>query len=623
MQEGDDGLSDKIASADSRPTQTTPHIAEEQPAEQPTEFRERFSAFPQRPRAKHRSAATAQPAAPQIPTANDGSADLTQPAPPQVPTGNHGSATTAQPTFPPVSTANDGSATAAQPDQHRDIQDLAEARRILTTHDPNTDPQAVKLFRRVDRLLRAMERTETNGKDYDQTRAMVSVRLEQAERHCHEKAPAIPIDSDPVPREPRMAFPEPNVPERPFLWTQKYWAYQHDVQKAKAVPLQDRPNRKPFMLKGPDKEMITYPKCQERQNLLRALQFDLLYMTYCLSRKTEKGMASQLQIADEEEMLQRLEAKRLIKNFDGNWNAISKVTDKVKVESMGKLGTTSSVFEECQKPTQRQFKPLKADDETNLRKLASNPQGKGPSFSKSRYDRLRGFLWYELDELDVLLKEFADEEASRADRTRTGNRTRALCELAQPLNLGSRPTEAKAKTLLSAQILHENIEYKKAGVIDRSQIWGFARGFEPARRQRRWFSMSKWLQRAPAPVRQDDRPPAIEGSLDDEAETSSSSCSSLSPPPDPYASQIPDGAQPYYGDAENRFEGRTPYDRPGSDDAATQSSSTQGPYEVGSGMLIPPEILGLDPRGGSMPADYGFTWSMGNRYVRRKAIPET
>ena len=405
-----------------------------------------------------------------------------------------------------------------------------------------------------------------------------------------------------------MAFPEPNVPERPFLWTQKYWAYQHDMQKAKALPPPDRPNRKPFTLKGPDKKMVTHAQCQERRNLLRALQFDLLYIAYGLNPKREKGRDSQRQIIDEEKMLKKLEAKGLINKFSGEWKAISKVTDKVKVESMGSLGTTSSVFEGCQKPTQRQFQPLTADDETKLKKIARSLQETGPGFSTSRYDKLRGFLWYEMDELEVLLKEFADEEASRADRTRTGNRIRALCELAQPLNLGSRPTEAKAKSLLSAQILHENIEYKKAGVIDHSQIWGFARQFVPARRQQRWFSMSKWLHRAPAPVRQDDPPPTSQGSFDDEAEASSSSSSS-SPPPDerpPYASQIPDSTQPYQGDAENRFEGRTPYDRPESDEVARESSSTQGPYEVGSGMLIPPEILGVDPRGRGMPGEHRF-----------------
>ena len=572
--------------------QTNPHIAEQQPAQQPTEFRERSTAcVAQRPKANNRPTNPPQPAVPQVPTGNDGS------APP------------AQTTIPQVPTADDGSATAAQPDQHHDIQDLAEARRILTTRDPTTDPQAVKFFRRIDRLLRAVERTEANGQDYDRTRTLLHVHLEQTERKVHEKAPAIPVQLGPIPREPRMAFPAPNdVPEQPFPWTQKYWAYQRDIQKAKAAPLPDRPNRKPFVLEGPDKKKVNHTRCKERQNLLRALQFDLMYMAYCSSLKTEKGRVNQRQNIDEEEILRKLVAAGLISNFNGDWNAISKVTNKVKVESIGKLGSKSSIFEGCQKPTQKQCRPLKADDEAKLRELAKNPQGTGRDFSRSRYDNLRGTLWYELDELEVLLKEFADEEVSRADRTRTGARLRALCELAQPLNLPgrSRPTEAKAKELLSAQILRENIANRQPQVINHSQNWVFVRQFEPARRQHRWFSMSKWLHRQPEVVYPDDLDPTFEGSFDENSDASSSS----SPTPvdrPPYASQIPNAAEPYQGDAENRFPGRTPYDHPGSNDTATESSSSQPPYEVGNGMLIPPEILGVDPRGHGMPDQHGFT----------------
>lgn len=564
-QEGDDNLSDNIANADTRPMQAAPQVAEQPPAEQDTGFRERSSAVL-----------------------------------PQVPPANGGPATSAHLAVPQVPTVNDGSATSAQPARDGDIQELAEARRILTSRDPNTDPNAVKMFRQIDGLLRAMGRNDANGKAYDQTRAMLRVRLDQVERNTHAKAPA--IQPPQVPQEPRMAFPGPDyVLEHPLPWTRKYWAYQSDVQKAKAVPPPDRPTRKPLTLKGPDKKMITHTQCRERQNLLRTLQFDLVSTAYSLSLKAKKESASQRQSTDDDEMLKRLEA---------GLENLSKVKNKgTEVEWMRKLGSKSSPFEGCQKPTQQNFKPLKADEVAKLRELAKKPQGTGRNFNKTRYDKCRGMLWYELDELELLLKEFADEEARHADRTRTGARIRALCELAQPLNLGSLPTEAEAKTLLSAQILQENIENKDSSVINHYENWSFVRQFETARRQQKYFSMSECLPRRPTPITSRD---AAYSSSDEESESSSSSSSSPTPVErPPYASQIPNQAEPFQGDVDNRFAGRTPYERPGLGDTAVEGSSTQGPYEVGSGMLIPPEILGVDPRVRGMPDEHGFSREYG------------
>lgn len=479
---------------------------------------------------------------------------------------------------------------------------LLEARDFLSNNDPGDD---LTVFHQITEFLWATVRTEANFRICDEISAMLHVHQSRMVRRSAGNGLAIPIEVDSIPREPRLAFAAPNhVPRHPFLWSHKYWIFQNDLARSASVPPPRRPNPRPFQLQGPDKKMITQPQCRERWNLLRTVQFDLLYMTYCLKRRETVGEGGQARDdipeagSPEETMLLDLSEEHLIDGLNGDWASISNVTEEMKVQHMDALGVDSSVFEGCKKPARTGFKPLSKAEQLKVTALAHRSLQTLSARDKKDYERLRGRLWYELLELEPLLKDFADEEASRTDRAKLGSRIKALCELARPLNAPDTtitPTEPRAKELLTFKIMKENVLSERSTVIDHTQNWAFASQLEDDRRNTRFFSVSKLLDPPTRrPPRQDSSSSSSDGQPPPAGGVLGFPPTPAEPPPCRPQIREENEDEPYRGDAVNRFKGRTSYDQSHTNDTEEDSHNDQGPYEVGSGMLIPPDVLGLD-----------------------------
>ena len=394
----------------------------------------------------------------------------------------------------------------------------------------------------------------------------------------------------------------------PFSWTQKYWKFQRRLQQSAAMPPPaTHPRHRPFQLEGPDGKMIDHARCRERWNLLRVLQFDLLYMSFRTEMAKDIRQARLWQQTPEGSMLKELSDKKVIRDLGANWESIAQVTEAVKIQQMEPLGVDLFMFEGCQKSKLSSFRPLKEFEQEKLRDMAQNRNMLGLQ-DKKTYDRLRGKLLNEMELYETLVKAFADDEASYADRRLAATKSKGLRQLAQPLNTPDNvvPHDHKAKELLTVAILQENIKNERSRIIDHARNWAFAREIDEETRGKKFFSLDAWL-----PLRGSWR-----------KDSSSSDSSGPHQPPgggmistdqDSPIRERPMLGQPIEDPNTNeREEGNAALagwaDGPGNptdyfpaaanrhhslNESSVGSPSRNPSFDVGSGMLVPPEVLGL------------------------------
>lgn len=309
-------------------------------------------------------------------------------------------------------------------------------------------------------------------------------------------------------------------------------------------------------------------------------------------------------------MIKELSDQKMILDLGANWDSISQIPEAIKIQRMEPLGVDLFMFEGCQKSSLSNFRHLKEAEQEKLMDMAQRRLKLGLQDRKT-YDRLRGKLLNEMERYETLVKAFADDEASYTDRRLATKRSYSLRELAQPLNTPDNivPRDKKAKEFLAAAILRENIKNERSRLIDHTQNWAFAREIDQETRRKRYFSLDDWWDLR-GPSRKD---------------SSSSDSSGPHQPPgggrisidqfSPIREQLILG-QPF--DDQNRNEPEegnaalAGWDGPGNPtdyfpvaanrhhsliESSVDSSSGNPSFDVGSGMLVPPEVLGLSSVG--------------------------
>ncbi|KAL8785908.1 MAG: hypothetical protein Q9195_008429 [Heterodermia aff. obscurata] len=439
---------------------------------------------------------------------------------------------------------------------------------------------------------------DVDGELYQSVVAMLDVqfarnRRRQRERRHHAHQPTIPAsDTDQT---------------LPFPWTQKYWKFQRRLQQSAAMPPPaTHPRHRPFEMPGPDGNVIDHARCRERWNLLRVLQFDLLYMSFCTEMSQDSTKARAWEQTPEGRMLKELRAKKIIVDFGAKWESIAQVTEAVKIEQMEPLGVDLFMFEGCQKSNLSSFRHLQEVEQENLRDMAQRRLELGRHDRKT-YDRLRGKFLNEMERYETLVKGFADDEASYTDRRLAARKSKDLRQLAQPLNTPDNvvPHDKKAKELLTVAILKENIKNESSRLLDHARNWAFVYEINQESRRQKFFSLDAWLvwRRSfrrknswssdssgpyqppgggmisidqPSPIR--ERPilgHPIEDPNSNELEAGNAALAGWA--------DGPGNPTDYFPVAANR--------RHSLIESSVDSSSRNPSFDVGSGMLVPPEVL--------------------------------
>ena len=409
-----------------------------------------------------------------------------------------------------------------------------------------------------------------------------------------------PVQRDGAPREPELAMASANnAPKDHFSWTQRYWRIQSELQRRTAMPPpREHPRHTPFQQNNPKNNKINYEQCQERWTYLRTLQFDLLYMTYASLLTHDPTTAKEWDRAPELRMLLRLKEQKLISGFENNWNVISQISQAKKLELMKSLGVDSLMFEGCNRSTTIiGVKPLNDDEASKLREAATRKPFP-PTQDSKKHDKMLGKFLNELEQYEILTNDFAGDQAAYDERKRMDSGSKILCRIAKPLiPLGpDHPRDDEIKELLATAVLRENIENHRSRKINHSHNWKFARQIHETQRKS-YFSLSRW----PSPPRKESssssgsgRPGPSGGAIK----------SPIRDPPrdeqDIYEAQVGNarlaGLGP--GPALGRKEIEREQENHDEDDGALADPREHGvvhlPYEVGSGMLVPREVFGLD-----------------------------
>ena len=328
-------------------------------------------------------------------------------------------------------------------------------------------------------------------------------------------------------------------------------------------------------------------------------------------------------------MIKELSDQKMILDLGANWDSISQVSEAVKIQRMEPLGVDLFMFEGCKKSSLSSFRPIKEAEREKLIDMAQRRLNLG-SKDRKTYDRLRGKLLNEMERYETLVKAFADDEESYTDRRLATRRSYGLRELARPLNPPGYtvPRDKKAKKLLTVALLHENIKNERSQLIDHAQNWAFVREIDQEIRSKKYFSLDDWWDlRKPSRkdssssdnsgphqppgggrISNDEFPPIreqlISGQpLDDQnrnepEEEGNAALAGFDGPGDP---------TDYFPVAANRHHSLI--------ESSVDSSSRNHSFDVGSGMLVPPEVLGFGSVG--VHANDGANSLNSNDKIRR------
>lgn len=500
---------------------------------------------------------------------------------------------------------------------------LLEAKNYLSTHDNHTDADFVQHYELILAFFKTIVVDAVDLKLFRRVRAMLRVHSARMQRFIRKGRSddwrPVPLGKRSInPYEVQMAFAFPSkAPTYPLYWTQKYWRFQKLSQEKAEMPPPPRHHRhEPFEQLNPSGVPINQAQCRERWRPLRILQFDLLYMTYASQLQRDPVRANSWRHTPEGRMLWKLREQNLITtDFERDWESIGHITADEKIKQMEHVPVESFLFEGVKNSTTTIFKHLSPTQYNQLRDLAVRSPDLGTQLV-NKYNLLIVRLLNELEKYDILMTAFAEEETNYRDRKVMATKTASLRKLAQPLNTPNTeiPPVEKAKKLLSDAILRENIDNKRSQIVDHSHNWAFVRQIEENARQTRFFSLSRWsgppstLARDSLGRRQRPLPPSQRGS---------SSTSSSGPPQPPGDFTISPVREPHsserdlyearVGNAQLAGFGSDPgnvvhsFSRRVSDglDIFAGSNSNEvssgWPLGVGSGLLVPPEVLGLSP----------------------------
>lgn len=504
---------------------------------------------------------------------------------------------------------------------------LLEAKNYLSTHDYQNDSDFVQHYETTLASFKTVDADAVDTKLFRRVRAMLRVHSARMQRvirkECSDEWRPVTLSQRSIkPHDIQMAFALPSkAPTHPLSWTKRYWKFQNlSQQKATMPPPPRHPRREPLEQLNPSGVPINQAQCRERWRSLRILQFDLLYMTYASELRRDPVRAESWRHTPEGRMLSKLRQQNLITtDFERDWESIRLITGDEKIKQMEPVAVESFLFEGVKNSTTTIFRYLSLTQYDQLRDLAARYLDLGTQVL-STYNFLLVRLLNELEKYDVLMTAFAEEEENYQDRKVMAKKIDSLRKLAQPLNTPNTevPSIENAKKLLSDAILRENIDNKRSQEIDHSQNWAFVRQIDENTRRTKFFSLSRWSG-PPRDSRLDPRPrplapaPSQRGS----SFTSSSSTSSYGPaqPPGGFAMspvrRLPTSARDIYeaqvGNAKLAGLGPDPDDivNPSSkrvshrlDRFAGSASNTVSsglPLGVGSGLLVPPEVLGLSP----------------------------
>ena len=473
-------------------------------------------------------------------------------------------------------------------------QKFKSARDYLSDNDHNA-ADFPENYDSIFELCKTVNEGDVDKELYQSVRAMLGVHYARSRRR----------DRGGRSYEKQQTFASSDTePVHPFSWTQEYWKFQRRLQKAAATPPPaTHPRHQQFQLPGPDGKMIDHERCRARWNLLRVLQFDLLYMSFRTEMSQDIRKARVWQLTPEGMILKELSDQKIILDLGANWDSISQVPEAVKIQRMEPLGVDLFMFEGCEKSTLSSFRHLKEAEQEKLRDMAQRRLKFGLQDRKT-YDRLRGKLLREMELYETLVKAFAEDEASYTDRRWATTKSNALRYLVQPLNAPHHviPHDREAKKLLTVAILQENIKNERSRLIDHARTWAFAREIDEETRRKNFFSLGAWWD-SRGSWRKDSsssdssgphRPPG--GGTDQNSPIQERLMSGQSvrgqnenEPQDGNAvlAGFADGVgnpTDYYPVAANR-----PHSL---NESSVESSSGNNSLDVGSGMLVPHEVLG-------------------------------
>ena len=475
-------------------------------------------------------------------------------------------------------------------------QRLKLARNYLSENDL-TAPGFAENHESIVEFVNNLVQANADKKLYQSVVAMLHVHYARNQRqrrsHAHQKTISS-SDIDQV---------------HPFSWTQKYWKHQRRLQQSAAMPPPaTHPRHQSFRLPGPDGKSIDHAQCRERWNLLRVLQFDLLYMSFVTERSRDFHKARVWQLTQEGSMLKELYDQKVILDLGANWDSIARVTEAIKIQRMEPLGVDLFMFEGYKKYKKSSFKHLEEAEQEKLRDMAQR-RLKLRGQDKTDYDRLRGKFLNEMKQYETLVKAFAEDEASYTDRRLATARSKGLRQLAQPLHAphGVALSDKKAKELLTAAILQENIENERSQLIDDARNWAFASEIDPDIRGKKFFSLDAWWAER-GQFRRDSlssdsdgphQPPGGGMVLTDQDSPIRERHILGRPIIDPNTNKGnvalggfgdgPGNPTDYIPAVANRHHSLN--------ESSDDNSNSKRSFEVGSGTLVPPEVLGLSSVG--------------------------
>ena len=508
---------------------------------------------------------------------------------------------------------------------------LLEARTYLSTHDYPNDSDFVQQYETIMASFKTMEVDAVDTRLFRRLRAMLRVHSARMQRvirkECSDDWRPVTLSQLSIkPHDIQMAFALPSkAPTDPLSWTKRYWKFQNlSQQKATMPPPPRHPRREPLEQLDPSGIPINQAQCRERWRSLRILQFDLLYMTYASELQRDPVHAESWRHTAEGRMLSKLRQQNFITtDFERDWKSIRLITGDEKIKQMEPVPVESFLFEGVKNSITTVFRSLSPTQYDQLRDLAAQDLALRTRV-QSTYNFLLVMFLNELEKYDVLMTAFAEEEENYQDRKVMAKKLDSLRKLAQPLNTPNTevPSIEKAKKLLSDAILRENIDNKRSQEIDHSHNWAFVRQIDENTRRTRFFSLNRWSG-PPSTLARDSRLDPRLRPLDPappqggSSSMSSSSTSSYGPAQPPGGSamspvrQLPTSARDIYeaqvGNAHLAGLG------PDADDTVNPSSkrvshhldrfagstsnkvSSGLPLGVGSGLLVPPEVLGLSP----------------------------
>lgn len=501
-----------------------------------------------------------------------------------------------------------GGATTLPPVDESPDERLIRARHYLSTHNHRASDSFVQEFKSIEDFTKTVDELTVDASLSRRVRAMLRVHNVRMQRAINggywvARELAFPQEYKANAQEPQMFFAASNYTlTHPFPWTQRFWKFQNELGHSAVMPppAPRHARHKPLELQGPDYKVINQAQCRDRWTLLRLLQFDLLYMTYATELSRDHGKADTWRDTPEGRMLMKLRQENLITDFSTESGSISRVTREFKLERMEPLGVDSFLFEGCDRPTTTvKITHLTAENQQKLRDMARGRVELGQKDRKA-YARLRGKFLNELEYYETLKRAFTEDEAGYADRRRMAKKSKSLRQLAQSLNTPGAevPSDEKAKALLTNTILQENSLNYTSQIIDHSQNWLFARQIDEEVRPRRFFSLNRWSGLTPRDSSSSGSsgPPRPPGAI------AMSPVRELSKDArDEYEQRVGNahlaGFSPDSGEAVDLFSRHNPNNHHIRNVSEGNSSSSGRSFVVGSGMLVPPEVLGITSSG--------------------------